>query len=135
MNRSGWTIFAAITLILAGLMRVVDAIWAFQYHGTLPDGLRGALGGTSMATYGWIWLVVGIILMVAGIAVLAPGDTPSSEVGSWVGIVAAGIGAVTALFLMPYYPAWSLLYVLLGVLVIYGLSVNLTTSPTYGRRV
>ena len=36
MRRSGWLTFSAVVLIIAGIMRVIDAIWAFGYHGTLP---------------------------------------------------------------------------------------------------
>ena len=43
MNRSGWLTFSAVVLIIAGIMRVIDAIWAFSYHGALPDGLQGAV--------------------------------------------------------------------------------------------
>ena len=41
MNRSGWLTFSAVVLIIAGIMRVIDAIWASSYHGALPDGLQG----------------------------------------------------------------------------------------------
>src|SRR5271166_6739757 len=67
MRRSGWLTFSAVVLIIAGIMRVIDAIWAFQYHGAVPGNLQGALLGHSLATYGWIWLIIGIILIAAGI--------------------------------------------------------------------
>lgn len=35
MGRSGWLTFSAVVLVLAGIMRVIDAIWAFGYHGAL----------------------------------------------------------------------------------------------------
>jgi hypothetical protein len=44
--------FSAIVLIIAGILRVIDAIWAFSYHGALLDGLRGALPELSLQTYG-----------------------------------------------------------------------------------
>jgi hypothetical protein len=45
MGRSGWLTFSAMALIIAGIMRVIDAIWAFSYHGAIPDNLQGALLG------------------------------------------------------------------------------------------
>ena len=36
MRRSGWLTFSAVVLIIAGIMRIIDAIWAFGYH----DGLN-----------------------------------------------------------------------------------------------
>ena len=104
MGRSGWLTFSAVMLIIAGIMRVIDAIWAFGYHGAIPDNLQGALLGHSLATYGWIWLIIGIILIVAGALVLGPSDQPSAEISRWVGIIAAALAAVSAMFLVPYYP-------------------------------
>lgn len=124
MRRSGWLTFSAVVLILAGVMRIIDAIWAFRYHGALPDGLNGALLGHSLQTYGWMWLIVGIILIAAGALVLGPSDQPSAEVSRWVGIVAAGLGAISAIFVMPYFPVWSLIYIAVAVMVIYGLSAH-----------
>lgn len=39
----GWLVFAAIVLGVAGIMRIFDAIWAFRYHGVLPENLEGAI--------------------------------------------------------------------------------------------
>jgi hypothetical protein len=91
MRRSGWLTFSAVVLIIAGTMRVIDAIWAFGYHGAIPDNLQGALLGHSLATYGWIWLIIGIVLIVAGALVLGPSDQRSAEVSRWIGIVAAAL--------------------------------------------
>lgn len=124
MTRSGWLTFSAVVLIIAGVMRVIDAIWAFGYHGAVPDGLQGALLGHSLATYGWVWLITGIILIAAGALVLGPSDRPSAEVSRWIGIIAAGLGAISAIFVMPYYPVWALIYIIIAIMVIYGLSAH-----------
>jgi hypothetical protein len=102
----GWVIFASIVLGVAGIMRIFDAIWAFRYHGALPQNLEDALFGTSLKTYGWVYLIVGIILILCGFAVLG-----GSQLGRWVGIAAGAIGAISAIWWMPYYPIWSLTYI------------------------
>ena len=124
MRRSGWLTFSAVVLIIAGTMRVIDAIWAFGYHGAIPDNLQGALLGHSLATYGWIWLIIGVVLIVAGALVLGPSDQRSAEVSRWIGIVAAALAAISAIFVMPYYPVWALIYIAIAVMVIYGLSAR-----------
>lgn len=124
MKRSGWLTFSAVVLIITGIMRVIDAIWAFGYHGAIPNGLRGALLGHSLTTYGWIWLIIGIILVGAGALVLGPGDQPAAEISRWVGIVAASLAAISAIFVMPYFPVWSLIYIAIPIMVIYGLSAH-----------
>ncbi|HXY46110.1 MAG TPA: hypothetical protein VEH29_18130 [Acidimicrobiales bacterium] len=111
-------------LIIAGIMRVIDAIWAFRYSGALPNNLQDAILGHNLKTYGWMFLIVGVILLCAGILVLGPSNRPSAEISRWIGIVAAGLGSISAIFLMPYYPVWSLIYIALAVMVIYGLSAH-----------
>ena len=39
-------------------MPIFDVILAFRCHGALPTRLEGAIFGTSLKTYGWIYLVV-----------------------------------------------------------------------------
>ncbi len=112
----GWVIFSAIVLGIAGVMRIFDAIWAFSYHGALPSNLEGALFGHSLKTYGWVYLIVGIVLIASSFGVLA-----GSQVSRWIGVLAGGVLAVSAIWLMPYYPIWSLTYIAVGVLVIFGL--------------
>jgi hypothetical protein len=116
---SGWVVYSAIMLLLAGGSRVLDAIWAFQYSGAVPDNLQGAVLGTSLTTYGWVWLAVGCLLILGGIGLFF-----RSAVARWFGVSAAGIGAWAAITWMPFYPVWSLVYVAAAALVIYGLIVH-----------
>jgi hypothetical protein len=120
----GWLVFAAIALGVAGIMRIFDAIWAFRYHGAVPENLQNALFGTSLKNYGWLWLIVGIILILCAFGVLA-----RSQFSRWIGIFAGAVAAISAIWWMPYYPIWSLTYIALGVLVIYGLAAYGSREP------
>ncbi|HEY6472869.1 MAG TPA: hypothetical protein VIY26_08260 [Acidimicrobiales bacterium] len=120
----GWLVFAAIALGVAGIMRIFDAIWAFRYHGAVPENLQNALFGTTLKNYGWLWLIVGILLILCGFGVLA-----RSQVSRWIGIFAGAVAAISAIWWMPYYPIWSLTYIALGVFVIYGLAVYGSREP------
>jgi Ca2+/Na+ antiporter len=113
----GLIVFSAILLGIAGIMRIFDAIWAFRYHGALPAKLEGAIFGTSLKTYGWIYLIVAIVLIVCAVLVLT-----RSQIGRWTGILAAAIGCISAVWWMPYYPIWSLMYIGLCALVIFALA-------------
>jgi hypothetical protein len=120
MNRGqGWILFAAIVLFVAGIMRVFDAIWAFRYHGVLPENFQAAIFGHSLKTYGWVYLAVAVVLILCAFAVMS-----GSQIGRWVGVTAGAIGAISAVWWMPYYPIWSLTYVALGALVIYALAAH-----------
>lgn len=81
MKRSGWLTFSAVILITAGIMRVLDGIWAFRYKGTVVDGLHQAIFGHSLTTYGWIWTIVGAILIIAGFLVME--QTLGSVISRW----------------------------------------------------
>jgi hypothetical protein len=115
----GWLFFAGTILGLAGLMRIVDSIWAFSYKGELPSGLRDGLIGSDLKNYAWLWLAVGIVLLLSSFMVLT-----RSQFGRWVGLIAAGIGALSAMAWMPYFPVWSLVYVTISLLVFYALAAH-----------
>ena len=117
-NGEGWLVFSAVVLGVAGVMRIFDAIWAFRYHGVLPQNFEDAIFGHSLKTYGWVYLIVAVILILSAFGVLA-----RSQFSRWIGIVAGAILSISAIWWMPFYPVWSLAYIIVGVLVIYGLAV------------
>ena len=114
---SGWLFFAGTILGLAGLMRFVDAFWAFRYKGALPSGLENGVFGDSLKNYAWAWLIVGAILVISSFLILT-----RSQFARWVGFIAATIGGLSAMTWMPYYPIWSLTYVAIAVMVFYALA-------------
>jgi len=109
--------FAGTVLGLAGLMRVVDAFWAFAYNGQLPENLQDGLLGSNLDNYAWTWLVVGLLLIVASLLLMV-----RSQFARWVGYIAAAVGALSAMTWMPYYPIWAMTYVLIALLVFYALA-------------
>jgi hypothetical protein len=113
----GWIVFSAVVLGVAGVMRILDSIWAFRYHGVLPQNLEDAVFGTSLKTYGWLYLFVGIVLILAAFAVMT-----RSPIARWVGIVAGAVAVITSVGWLPYYPIWALVYIAIGIMVIYGLT-------------
>jgi hypothetical protein len=113
----GWLFFAGTMLGLAGLMRIVDSIWAFAYNGALPNNLRDGLLGSNLNNYGWTWLIVGAVLIFSSFLILA-----GSQFARWVGYIAATVGALSAMTWMPYYPVWSLVYIGMAVGVFYALA-------------
>ena len=129
MKRSAWLTFAGVLLIITGIMRIIDSIWAFSYNGTLVDKLHGALLGHSLTTYAVIWLIVGITSVVTGYMVTRPGSL-SAEISRRAGMAVAGFNALLAMTWMPYYPVWALLYIAIGIIVIYALVVYFDEEVT-----
>jgi hypothetical protein len=113
---TGWLLFAAIILIFTGVMRIIDSIWALRFKGSLPDNLEAGVLGTNIKTYGIVYLIVGVLLVLAGFYVLS-----RNQFFRWVGVVAGGLGALTGVVWLPYFPVWGAIYIALGVLVAYGL--------------
>ena len=125
---SGWRFFAGTILGIAAIMRFFDAIWAWAYNGPLPEDLQNAVFGHTLSTYGWIYFIVALILLAASFGVLT-----GNPFARWFGIFAGAIMAISAIWWMPYYPIWSLAYIVIGVLVIYALAVYGTREKALGE--
>lgn len=113
---AGWLLFAAVIMIMGGIMRIIDALWAFDTDDT--DRLRVLVYDDNLDAYGWLWLVVGILLVAAGFSVLA-----GAEWARWFGIFMATLAAVSAMLWIYAFPIWALVSVLISVMVIYALTV------------
>jgi hypothetical protein len=73
----------------------------------------------NVTTWGWIHLIVGVVVALAGWALLV-GQTW----GRVVGIVVALLSAVSNFMFIPRYPIWSLLIIALDVFVIWALAAH-----------
>ncbi|MFI5045446.1 MAG: hypothetical protein ACHQIG_00160 [Acidimicrobiia bacterium] len=112
---TGWVAFAGVILILAGLLDVVNGLWALDHKNTPGDAL---LYENNLERWGWFYVIVGIVVIVAGFAVF--------QHKSWavtVGVIVAVIGAVTNMFWIFQFPIASIVLVIIYVMVIYALVV------------
>jgi hypothetical protein len=67
-------------------------------------------------TWGWIHLLLGLLVFFAGFAVL------SGKVwGRTIGTILAVLSALTSFAFIPYYPFWSLAIITLDIFVIWAL--------------
>jgi hypothetical protein len=102
-------------LIIVGLLDVVDGLWALDRADATSDRLLYAdkLGG-----WGWFYLILGIVLVLAGIGVFY-----RSQWARWTGIILASIAVVTNMLWIFVFPVTSLVVMFLATLVVYGLVV------------
>jgi len=114
---TGWLLFSSIVLITVGIMRIFDALWAFDKDDELSGRLQVVLFDDNLAAYGWLWLIVGVLLIAAGVGVMN-----GSEWARWFGIVVAAFGAITSFLWIYQFPTWSLVGTVISLLVIYGLA-------------
>ncbi|MBK9180179.1 MAG: hypothetical protein IPM45_11570 [Acidimicrobiales bacterium] len=117
----GWLVFAAIMLFFAGFGRVIDAFWAFKYNDDYPR-FEAVLFDGNLGGYGWIWLIMGLLLIAAGFGVLQ-----RAQWARWFGIIVAAVAGIAGLSWIYFQPLWSILAVIVNVLIIYALAV-------YGER-
>jgi hypothetical protein len=125
---ANWLAFAAAMLAVSGIFKIFDALWAFKYDDDVSEEVQTVLFERDLASWGWVWLVVGIVLIAAGFAVVT-----GAEWARWVGIVAASIAAITFLPWIYYQPLWTVLSVGLAVLVVYALAAY--GGQRFGERI
>lgn len=70
----------------------------------------------STTTWGWIHLLLGVIVLLAGFAVIA-GQTWARVTG----IILASISAIANFFFIPWYPFWAITIIAIDIWVIYAL--------------
>ena len=110
-----WLTFAGLMLILSGLLNFFDGLWALRRDDTAVDALFFA---NNLDAWGWFFLILGIVMIVAGFAVFARAH--------WAvvfGIAIGLIGATLNFFWIFAFPIATAVVVTLNVLVVYALTM------------
>jgi hypothetical protein len=114
---SGSAFFASVLLMVAGTVNVIYGIAAISDSKFFVGQTRYVF--SSLHTWGWITLLLGLIAIGAGFSVLSGG-----AFGRVIGIFVASITAVGALLgVGGAYPFWSLGVFAICIVVIHGLAV------------
>jgi len=114
----GWLLYSAVILGIMGIVRIFDGLWAFKYDDDFPQ-IQTILFEKDLATYGWIWIILGVLLLVAAFGIVA-----RNQFARWFGVLVASLSAIGAMTWIPYQPVWAFVHVTLAVLVIWGLLVH-----------
>src|SRR5205823_11050089 len=103
MKGAGRAVFAAILLVIAGVLNIIYGIAAVSdAHFYTSTGTHYVF--SSLHTWGWITIILGIVELTAGFSLFGGG-----AYGRVVGITAATIGAIGALLSVAgAYPFWLL---------------------------
>jgi hypothetical protein len=80
---------------------------------------RNYLFELDATTWGWVHLILGVVVALAGLAVLA-----GRVWGRVVGITLAVLSAIANFLFIPYYPFWSLTVIALDIFVIWALAAH-----------
>ena len=119
---SGWAIgfimFAGVMMIIAGSFQAfagLVALFENEFYVKTPNYLL-ELDATS---WGWIHLLLGLLVVIAGFAVLN-----GMVWGRTIGVVLAVLSAFANFAFIPYSPFWSMLIIAVDIFVIWALTVH-----------
>ena len=119
---SGWAVglilFAAIMMIMVGVFQALQGLIAI-FENEFYAATRNYIFKFDATTWGWIHLILGLIVAFAGWGLLS-GRTWARMLA----ITLAVLSAIANFLFIPYYPFWSLLLITLDVLVIWALAAH-----------
>jgi hypothetical protein len=119
---SGWAVgfilFAAIMMIMVGVFQALQGLIAI-FENEFYVATRNYLFQFDATSWGWIHLILGLIVAFAGWGLLS-GRT-------WARVVAltlAVLSAIANFLFIPYYPFWALLLITLDIFVIWAITAH-----------
>jgi hypothetical protein len=116
---TGWIVFASFMMILVGSFQAIQGLVALFDDGFYLVGESGLVVDVDYNVWGTIHLLLGVVLVLAGVGVLA-GNLAARTVG----VILAGLSALANMAFIGAYPIWSLIIITVDVLVIYALIVH-----------
>jgi hypothetical protein len=115
---AGFVLFAALMMIMAGVWQGLAGLVAI-FENEFYVATRNYTFQFDATTWGWIHLLLGVVVGLAGLGLLA-GQTWARVVG----IVLAVLSAIANFLFIPYYPFWAILVITLDIFVIWALAAH-----------
>jgi uncharacterized membrane protein len=115
----GWGVFAAVILIISGLLNIFHGLQALIGPDSLFFTTEAGLFSVDIQAWGWFHLIIGILLLLIGVALL--GGATWARV---IAIVLVALNALAQLTLIAAQPWLSLAVLAIDILVIYALTVH-----------
>lgn len=114
----GFTVFASVMMIMIGVFQAIAGVvalvndqfyvvgeeWVFQFDVT---------------TWGWVHLLLGIVVGLAGMALLS-----GAVWARTVGVALAVVSAIVNFAWLPWYPIWGVTMIAVSFFVIWALTVH-----------
>ena len=113
---SGLTVVAATFLVIGGIWHALAGLSAVV-HDDVYVATPQYIYSFDLTAWGWIHILLGVLLIVAGIAVLK-----GQMWARVVGIIMACLSMLANFAFLPHYPLWSILIIILDVGVIWALA-------------
>lgn len=115
----GWISFAGILMVVVGGFKILQGLgWVINSKHLFPDG-NDAVFGQSATSWGWFQILLGVVVLLAGLAVFS-----GNVLARTVGVIGAVISMFSAFASMTFYPFWALAIIAIDVAVIWALTVH-----------
>ncbi|WP_432248772.1 DUF7144 family membrane protein [Streptomyces sanyensis] len=119
-HTSGATVLAASLMLFGGVMAIFEGISAIA-EDDLFVVTRNYVFEFSLTGWGWVHLILGFVLVLAGIAVLGSGALWAR----FFGVFVASLGAIANFLWIPYYPLWALVLVAVNIFIVWALCTGM----------
>lgn len=126
---AGWVRFGAVVMMVVGVFGVIEGLSALWWAPTYFVTAAGTVLVLSLASWGWVHLVLGVLVAIVGASLL--GEAPSWARGAAVALVS--LSAVVHLVFVAAAPVWSIVVIALDMIVLYAL-VTTWGEPIRERR-
>ena len=107
----------------------INGAWALHANSQIEQSFGDTLlfSSSNLDTWGWIYLIVGAVVVIAGVMVFF-----RVAFGMWIGVIAALVQAFFAFFWIfsPYWPG-AMIIIALDLLVLYALSSPVSDDLDY----
>ncbi|MGA6207373.1 hypothetical protein [Nocardia testacea] len=110
------SIAAAVLLLAVGVLSILAGISAIAGDELFVSGPNYILQFDT-TTWGWIHLVLGILLVIAAIALMS-----GALWARITAVVLAGLSIIANFLWIPYYPWWSIVIIAIDLVVIWAVS-------------
>src|SRR5215211_234617 len=119
---SGWAVgfilFAGLMMIMVGIWQALQGLVAI-FENEFYVATRNYLFQFDATTWGWIHLLLGLLVAFAGWGLLS-GQTWARAAA----IALALLSAIANFLFIPYYPFWALLLITLDIFVIWAITAH-----------
>ena len=115
----GGIVFAAMMMVMIGSFHVVEGLVALFKDEFYLVGPEGLVVNVDYTTWGWVHLIAGIVVALAGGGLLTG--------RLWARAVGVYVAMVSALFNVAFlaaYPVWSVMMIVVDILVIWAITVH-----------
>ncbi|MFI6847921.1 hypothetical protein [Kitasatospora sp. NPDC050467] len=113
--RSGWIVLAAVLMIFGGAMAIFEGIAAIAKDDLFVRTANYTFR-FSLTSWGWIHLILGIVILLAGCALFTGAVWARA-----VGVVLAGLILIANFLWLPYYPFWAIVLIAVNIFIIWAL--------------